>query len=74
MDVMAGPDGAADEVVRALLHDLSNSLTLISVLTGVLDDLVEPSGVSVLESLEKAAEDAAATIESLRRTLGLDAG
>jgi hypothetical protein len=74
MDVMAGLAGVDGDKVRTLLHDLSNSLTLISVLTGLLDEMVEPGGKSIVESLEKAAEDAAATIESLRGALGVDAG
>jgi hypothetical protein len=63
-------DPAAEESVRTLLHDLGNSLTLISVLGACLDDLVEPAGVSVVESLERAAEEAAAALEALRRILG----
>jgi hypothetical protein len=66
-------DESAQRGVNRLLHELSNSLTLISCLGGCLEDLVEPTGLPVVASLERAAVDANDRLNALRRELGLGA-
>jgi hypothetical protein len=64
-------DESAQASVHRLLHELSNSLTLISCLGGCLEELVEPTGLPVVESIGRAALEANDRLDTLRRELGL---